>query len=154
MRYVRMWYIIRHTKTKRSRTRVHACTRARVHACTRARVHTRRLFFWDVSIRNSLRSNKKRKQLNKFSWRFRRRWLLAIIFFFTFSPGEVPSATSQAQALQLGLRRVNRIPIWGGKFLGVSVKLSPKRDCCSNWVNEPNQKALWTANHRMFQLAA
>ena len=24
-----------------------------------ARVHTRRLFFWDVSIRNSLRSNKK-----------------------------------------------------------------------------------------------
>ena len=34
------------TKTKRSRTRVHACTR-----------HTRRLFFWDVSIRNSLRSN-------------------------------------------------------------------------------------------------
>ena len=52
LRYVRMWYIIRHTKTKRSRTRVHACTR---HACTR---HTRRLFFWDVSIRNSLRSNK------------------------------------------------------------------------------------------------
>ena len=52
MRYVRMWYIIPHTKTKRSRTRVHACTRARV--------HTRRLFFWDVSIRNSLRSNKKR----------------------------------------------------------------------------------------------
>ena len=49
MRYVRMWYIIPHTKTKRSRTRVHACTRARV--------HTRRLFFWDVSIRNSLRSN-------------------------------------------------------------------------------------------------
>ena len=33
LRYVRMWYIIRHTKTKRSRTRVHACTR---HACTRA----------------------------------------------------------------------------------------------------------------------
>ena len=28
---------------------------ARVHT---ARVHTRRLFFWDVSIRNSLRSNK------------------------------------------------------------------------------------------------
>ena len=24
-----------------------------------ARVHTRRLFFWDVSIRNSLRSNKR-----------------------------------------------------------------------------------------------
>ena len=43
MRYVRIWYIIPHTKTKRSRTRVHAC----------------RLFFWDVSIRNSLRSNKK-----------------------------------------------------------------------------------------------
>ena len=41
-----MWYIIPHTKTKRSRT----------HG-TRARVHTRRLFFWDVSIRNSLRSN-------------------------------------------------------------------------------------------------
>ena len=34
------------TKTKRSRTRGHAC----------------RLFFWDVSIRNSLRSNKKRKK--------------------------------------------------------------------------------------------
>ena len=33
LRYVRMWYIIRQTKTKRSRTRVHACTR---HACTRA----------------------------------------------------------------------------------------------------------------------
>ena len=45
MRYVRMWYIIRHTKTK---------IIARVHTCTR---HTRRLFFWDVSIRNSLRSN-------------------------------------------------------------------------------------------------
>ena len=29
------------------------------HACTRAHGHTRRLFFWDVSIRNSLRSNKK-----------------------------------------------------------------------------------------------
>ena len=28
------------------------------HACTRAHKHTRRLFFWDVSIRNSLRSNK------------------------------------------------------------------------------------------------
>ena len=28
MRYVRMWYIIPHTKTKRSRTHVHACTRA------------------------------------------------------------------------------------------------------------------------------
>ena len=28
MRYVRMWYIIPHTKTKISRTRVHACTRA------------------------------------------------------------------------------------------------------------------------------
>ena len=52
LRYVRMWYIIPHTKTKRSRTGVHACTR---HT---ARVHTRRLFFWDVSIRNSLRSNK------------------------------------------------------------------------------------------------
>ena len=46
MRYVRMWYIIRHTKTKII-ARVHTCTR---HAC--------RLFFWDVSIRNSLRSNK------------------------------------------------------------------------------------------------
>ena len=55
MRYVRMWYIIPHTKTKISRTRVHACTRARV--------HTRRLFFWDVSIRNSLRSkNSKRTE--------------------------------------------------------------------------------------------
>ena len=28
-----------------------------MHTCTRAHVHTRRLFFWDVSIRNSLRSN-------------------------------------------------------------------------------------------------
>ena len=28
MRYVRIWYIIPHTKTKRSRTHVHACTRA------------------------------------------------------------------------------------------------------------------------------
>ena len=32
MRYVRMWYIIRHTKTKII-ARVHTCTR---HACTRA----------------------------------------------------------------------------------------------------------------------
>ena len=48
MRYVRMWYIIPHTKTKRSRTRV----------------HTRRLFFWDVSIRNSLRSNKNKNHFS------------------------------------------------------------------------------------------
>ena len=41
-----MWYIIPHTKTKIIR---------HVHA---AHGHTRRLFFWDVSIRNSLRSNK------------------------------------------------------------------------------------------------
>ena len=49
LRYVRMWYIIRHTKTKRSRTRGTRAHGTR-HAC--------RLFFWDVSIRNSLRSNK------------------------------------------------------------------------------------------------
>ena len=47
MRYVRMWYIIRHTKTKII-ARVHTAHGTR-HAC--------RLFFWDVSIRNSLRSN-------------------------------------------------------------------------------------------------
>ena len=47
-----MWYIIRHTKTKII-ARVHTCTR---HAC--------RLFFWDVSIRNSLRSN----NLDKTKW--------------------------------------------------------------------------------------
>ena len=68
----------------------------------------------------------KRKQFNVFSWRFRRRWLLAI-FFLTFSPGEVPSATPQPSALlQFDLRR----------------------------VNERNQKVLSRAIHRMFQLAA
>ena len=41
---------------------------------------------------------KKRKLFNILSWRFRRRWLLAIIFF-TFFPGEVPSATPQLRAL-------------------------------------------------------
>ena len=50
MRYVRMWYIIRHTKTKII-ARVHTAHGTR-HAC--------RLFFWDVSIRNSLRSNNKK----------------------------------------------------------------------------------------------
>ena len=39
-----MWYIIRHTKTKRSRTRVHACTR---HACTR-HACTRADFFFGM----------------------------------------------------------------------------------------------------------
>ena len=43
-----MWYIIPHTKTKII-AHVHTCTR---HAGARAD------FFWDVSIRNSLRSNK------------------------------------------------------------------------------------------------
>ena len=42
-----MWYIIPHTRTKISRTRVHTGTR-----------QTDGFFFWDVSIRNSLRSNK------------------------------------------------------------------------------------------------
>ena len=41
------------------------------------------------------------------SWRFRRRWLLAINFVM-FSPGEVPSATLQPRALlRLDLRRVS-----------------------------------------------
>ena len=40
-----MWYIIPHTRTKISRTRVHTGTR-----------QTDGFFFWDVSIRNSLRS--------------------------------------------------------------------------------------------------
>ena len=52
MRYVRMWYIIRHTKTKII-ARVHTAHGTR-HAC--------RLFFWDVSIRNSLRSNNRDKK--------------------------------------------------------------------------------------------
>ena len=43
-----MWYIIPHTKTK---------IIWHVHA---AHGHTRGLFFWHVSIRNSLRSNKKK----------------------------------------------------------------------------------------------
>ena len=41
-----MWCIIPHTRTKISRTRVHTGTR-----------QTDGFFFWDVSIRNSLRSN-------------------------------------------------------------------------------------------------
>ena len=63
-----------------------------------------------------------------FSWRFRRRrWLLLIaVIFFTFSPGEVPSATPEARALQLDLRR----------------------------VNERNQTVLSRAIHRIFLLAA
>ena len=46
-----MWYIIPHTKTKII-AHVHTCTR---HTGTRAHSQT---FFGDVSIRNSLRSNK------------------------------------------------------------------------------------------------
>ena len=45
-----MWYVIPHTKTK-------IISRAHVHTGTRAHGHTRRLSFWDVSIRNSLLSN-------------------------------------------------------------------------------------------------
>ena len=48
-----MWNIIPHTRTKISRTRVHTGTR-----------QTDGFFFWDVSIRNSLRSNNN-ETLNK-----------------------------------------------------------------------------------------
>ena len=48
--------------------------------------------------------------------RFQRLWLLAINTF-TFSPGEVPSATPQALALQLDLRHVSRSPVLGANYL-------------------------------------
>ena len=47
--YFCMWYIIPHTKTK---------IIAHVHQAHGTRAHADGFFFWDVSIRNSLRSNK------------------------------------------------------------------------------------------------
>ena len=94
-------YRYRYTSTSREENEAR-----RPHTCSRPCAFEEKKMKPRAVINNSgvrKKRNKKKKKFNIFSWRFRLRWLLAINFF-TFLPGEVPSATPQPRALQLDLR--------------------------------------------------